>query len=80
MLNKALNLQRYSDPVIFLVERKNWEKVAEMDIANRLREKLKLEPNDNSLVDMFDDLMAAYTNRIQVLSSSYNFQLFGLQK
>ena len=51
-----------------------------MDIANRLREKLKLEPNDNSLVDMFDDLMAAYTNRIQVLSSSYNFQLFGLQK
>ena len=52
-----------------------------MDIANRLREKLKLEPNDNSLVDMFDDLMAAYTNRIQVLFSSFrNFQLFVLQK
>ena len=67
MLNKALNLQRYSDPVIFLVEKK---KKAEMDIANRLREKLKLEPNDNSLVDMFDDLMAAYTNRIQVLSEN----------
>ena len=50
-----------------------------MDIANRLREKLKLEPNDNSLVDMFDDLMAAYTNRIQVLEKNLakKIELFG---
>ena len=37
-----------------------------MDIATKLREKLKLTSNDNSLVDMFDDLLAAYQNRVQV--------------
>jgi len=36
-----------------------------MDIATKLREKLKLTCNDNSLVDMFDDMLAAYSNRIQ---------------
>ena len=38
-----------------------------MDIATKLREKLKLTSNDNSLVDMFDDLLAAYQNRVQVI-------------
>ena len=38
-----------------------------MDIATKLREKLKLTSNDSSLVDMFDDMLAAYTNRIQVI-------------
>lgn len=35
-----------------------------MDIATRLRAKLKLD-SDESLVDMFDDILLAFNSRLQ---------------